>query len=689
MPKKNSYEVDGLLKASIRKIDDRNREPGEVVPQKNNNAKPSVSRQTGKPKGFNAYKFSTLEALRYKVLETINDYVNDNMDYVKTLYRHTINSLSVDIVIIDICIDCQKKYPNDFTNEKMKAMLGAWSYSKEKKVNGVVFLQRDKNQIEAINAVDELKTILAKYLFDNDLISYWKNDTVYGHTLYNYFRNHKDCVRMSQNMTSYDSGWFALEKPKGFYEGLKKRRHDTLNHIKTSTRMYVELRNMFFCAMEVACESANQSFINKVNGRNVLRNDDNLFMVLEDSINVYKHKKYITSAILYNIEKELAALDKKKLLIIFPEFVLINLISFFNVADGAFSFMTDSPLNPDRLCKDGAKILETQLEMLDPIIYGKIDSVKHRLMNAIRFYERLGNNEKDQKIKKLADKSLELKREALLQMRDFCINKLNELTPETFIEKIMSEMDKGKKDTGVKISSAILNEMFIRVGEGFMSEGKNASKRKNILMENLHYVTRNSEMSKVNAEMQEIRKKLVEEHSKLEFVTIPKSLQVDMLSESNPEYMLEYNEAHDVYTAPMYAIKDNHLLFINSQNLYLEQVFNSNSYTTNFKTRINACEKVDIYKSEQTLVTVKSLYENESNKYKNQTEAAKTALGIIQTDQLAIEQTRTDPISSALKECDQDIFENTTIEDVDTENYNSKMNKKLNQIRKISATTIE
>ena len=689
MPKKNSYEVDGLLKASIRKIDDRNREPGEVIPQKNNNAKPSVSRKTGKPKGFNAYKFSTLEALRYKVLETINDYLNDNMDYVKTLYRHTINSLSVDIVIIDICIECQKKYPNDFTNEKMKAMLGAWSYSKEKKVNGVVFLQRDKSQIDAINAVDELKTILAKYLFDNDLMSYWKNDAVYGHTLYNYFRNHKECVRMSQNMTSYDTGWFALEKPKGFYEGLKKRRHDTLNHIKTSTRMYVELRNMFFCAMEVACESANQAFISKGNGKNILRNDDNLFMVLEDSINVYKHKKYITSAILYNIEKELAALDKKKLLIIFPEFVLINLISFFNVADGAFSFMTDSPLNPDRLCKDGAKILETQLEMLDPVIYGKINSVKHRLMNAIRFYERLGNNEKDQKIKKLADKSLELKREALLQMRDFCINKLNELTPETFIEKIMSEMDKGRKDTGVKISSAILNEMFIRVGEGFMSEGKNASKRKNILMENLHYVTRNSEMSKVNAEMQEIRKKLVEEHSKLEFVTIPKSLQVDMLSESNPEYSLEYNEEHGVYTAPMYAIKDNHLLFTNSQNLYLEQVFNSNSYTTNFKTRINACEKVDIYKSEQTLLTVKSLYENESNKYKNQTEAAKTALGIIQTDQLAIDQNRTEDITDVLKECDQDIFENTTIEDIDTENYNSKMNKKLNKIRKISAKTIE
>ena len=689
MPKKNSYEVDGLLKASIRKIDDRNREPGEVVPQKNNNAKPSVSRQTGKPKGFNAYKFSTLEALRYKVLETINDYVNDNMDYVKTLYRHTINSLSVDIVIIDICIECQKKYPNDFTNEKMKAMLGAWSYSKEKKVNGVVFLQRDKSQIEAINAVDELKSILAKYLFDNDLISYWKNDAVYGHTLYNYFRNHKDCIRMSQNMTSYDTGWFALEKPKGFYEGLKKRRHDTLNHIKTSTRMYVELRNMFFCAMEVACESANQAFINKGNGKNILRNDDNLFMVLEDSINVYKHKKYITSAILYNIEKELAALDKKKLLIIFPEFVLINLISFFNVADGAFSFMTDSPLNPDRLCKDGAKILETQLEMLDPIIYGKIDSVKHRLMNAIRFYERLGNNEKDQKIKKLADKSLELKREALLQMRDFCINKLNELNPETFIEKIMSEMDKGRKDTGVKISATILNEMFIRVGEGFMSESKNAGKRKNTLMENLHYVTRNSEMSKVNEEMQKIRTKLVEEHSKLEFVTIPKSLQVDMLSESNPEYMLEYNETHDVYTAPMYAIRGNHLLFTNSQSLYLEQVFNSNSFTTNFKTRINTAEKIDIYKSEQTVATVKSLYENQSNMYKNQTEAAKTALGIIQTDQLAIEQTRTDPISSALKECDQDIFENTTIEDVDTENYNSKMNTKLNKIRKISATTIE
>ncbi len=446
---------------------------------------------------------------------------------------------------------------------------------------------------------------------------------------------------------------------------------------------------MFFCAMEVACESANQAFINKGNGKSILRDDDNLFTVLEDSINVYKYKKYITSAILYNIEKELVALDKKKLLIIFPEFVLINLIGFFNVADGAFSFMTDSPLNPERICKDGEKILKNQLEALDPIIYSKIDSVKHRLINAVRFYDKLGKSEKDQKIKKLADKSLELKREALLQMRDFCINKLNQLNPETFIERIMSEMDKGKKDTGVKISSAILNEMFIRVGEGFMSEGKNASKRKNILMENLHYVTRNSEMSKVNAEMQEIRKKLVEEHSKLEFVTIPKSLQVDMLSESNPEYMLEYNEAHDVYTAPMYAIKDNHLLFINSQNLYLEQVFNSNSYTTNFKIRMNASEKVDIYKSEQTLLTIKSLYENESNKYKNQTEAAKTALGIIQTDQLAIDQDRALPISGTMKECDQEIFAETTIEDVDTENYNSKMNKKLNKIRKISATTIE
>jgi hypothetical protein len=265
-------------------------------------------------------------------------------------------------------------------------------------------------------------------------------------------------------------------------------------------------------------------------------------------------------------------------------------------------------------------------------------------------------------------------------MRDFCINKLNELNPETFIEKIMSEMDKGRKDTGVKISATILNEMFIRVGEGFMSEGKNASKRKNILMENLHYVTRNSEMSKVNKEMQEIRKTLVEEHSKLKFVTIPKSLQVDILRESNPEYMLEYNEEHDVYTAPMYAIKDNHLLFTNSQSLYLEQVFNSNSFTTNFKTRINACEKVDLYTSEQTLLTVKSLYENESNKYKNQTEAAKTALGIIQTDQLAIDQKRAEAIIQDGVSGNQTVFNIGVGESLDNEYHNPDVEKKMKKI---------